>query len=1191
MNHKITAAVNRRDGKVARLPHSEDRWKEMNLDSPLAEVNRAPHEPVRSRKGCDVTPTHGKPKWTLKCPGHSCIKLAERQSYNCGTFVFHPVCPICLQDEILRDSSDAMDHLDILISHYDSIFQAYGDKSSPLRRLISELKDLREDIDDVFVDIDLADFDKRLKKALLEIEGLVKGKPRSSKPTILEQIRSLSDELSSLKEKLSKVSKNTSDQYKSNLVGVTNDVLSQLVNLDLTSRQNEILECGDPTSVFVEFEKLQKCMIEVTKALSIVSSLRSKESRNRGKSKNEPSSKSTKTVELKPRKRKCLDAIPECISLESSSHSGDGALIREHFSNDRPGCTPSDDLQSDWDQLTVFSSSCSSTEGGMSVLNIVRRLKNSEGCDMSTLTYLECIDDWCLKDDVQSVEFAAAGGIPAIIESMRVATSSLDIQTKACETLKYLASNKSNLPLIVVVGGITSVLTAMSRYPNNIKLQTVALGALKHLSAHQDTRTEIVMDDGVDVILSAMQRHQGHSTIQRHAIAILETLEWIEIDPVAVSALFACIRRHTREGQLQAHALSVLRRLLDTSTDEEKGARNAIEEILSVLERRVASKSLEFLQSLPNVQTHCSKSFKKKNKREEIVLPNPFNLKGNSEAPGRLISKTWRNRVQVQEKTVAIAYPGPDESLDSILVPERVHNEEDSLFELTDMINEVLIPIEQYMTYPVVQQFGLNTLSILIADEASACAFLRTNGTSVVVESMSEHERETDIQEIGCSLLSDLTSVDEFREILYPSEIRRVALLALENHCDHKNICRWATVVLETLSSMDENKEAIVQEGGIDRLLSAMKEHKDDTTIMESGIGALWELSFDYSCGETITEANGIDIIMAALLLHPYCEAIQQTGYDVLSHIVRDDPMGQTTEKQINKLFTILREYISQAIEETPALATKAKTVIRYRRWLACLSGMLRNGNNGPIMHSCGIKIVRILAVRSEIQQALITSRTPEAVMIAMRTYPTYSILQIYGCGFICDMSGNKQLLKPLAFAGAIASIVSSMKSHQDNVGVQQPACAALCNLASDGEVRREMATREVIQIALDSMKVHSKMVSIHEDCCGLLCNLASDDLGRHPLVFTAGIAQILASMTTFQDEALLQSDGCGALLSIIKNQDDIDDDLLIEMTDMAGAAMVLHKHNQSVQYYGQQLLDIVTQLLASCSSSSSSSL
>lgn len=92
----------------------------------------------------------------------------------------------------------------------------------------------------------------------------------------------------------------------------------------------------------------------------------------------------------------------------------------------------------------------------------------------------------------------------------------------------------------------------------------------------------------------------------------------------------------------------------------------------------------------------------------------------------------------------------------------------------------------------------------------------------------------------------------------------------------------------------------------------------------------------------------------------------------------------------------------------------------------------------------------------------------------------------------------------------------------------------------------------------------------IQEDCCVLLRNLTSDKIGRHRLVLTKGITQILASMSTFQDDALLQSDGCDALLSIIESQGDVENDLPIEIVDVTGASMVLHKHNPSVEYSGR---------------------
>lgn len=374
--------------------------------------------------------------------------------------------------------------------------------------------------------------------------------------------------------------------------------------MNLAERHGDILACGDPQRVLVEFQQLQVCMIETTQAMNRIQ-LQSRASSTRQR---EEKTKTRSFQNIRLHSKELLDVIPECISVDdTSSHSDDPLtttiqlrrteeihpVIWKQQDDPRP-----DSLQQESDQSTVLSSSCSSIDGGMSVRNIVHQLKTCRGADLSLPVFLECIDDWCLKDDVRSVEFAASGGIPAIIHAMRATNSHPDLQAKLCETLKYLASNSSNLPLIAVVGGIHAVFAAMSKYPNNAKIQTIALGTLKHLCDFEGTADEIMLADGVEAILSAMHRHRDQVALQKHACSVLEALDWIEVDAFAVSVLFECIQRHTREGQLQSHALKVLRLILDKNVcnEETSGIRMAIEEMLTILGRRIFCRAWTFLK-------------------------------------------------------------------------------------------------------------------------------------------------------------------------------------------------------------------------------------------------------------------------------------------------------------------------------------------------------------------------------------------------------------------------------------------------------------------------------------------------------------------------------------------------------------------------------------------------------------------
>jgi hypothetical protein len=1157
----------------------------MNPSCCSFELNQAPEVSHQAENAKVLTvrdePIPTEALWKLQCPAHSSLVLAERRPHSCGTILFHPVCPLCIQEEVLRDSPKAINHLQLLTEHYREILEKSEVNAPPLRRLVSELQDLKEDMREFLVDIDTSDYERRFSKALVFIDKMLKGKTARAKPTILEQIRSLEADLEGYNGRLSALDAKSTDRYKSTLVSATKDVLGQLVGLDLVRRQDEILTCNDPQAVFSEFAKLQSCMVEVTSSLSQVSL------KKRGRKVARDIMPQVEKHGESPR----LDSIPECISIDDSSRAEDPVIISLPMAEEMHPTVwkPSDELQPEWDQSTVVSSSCSSTDG-TSVRNIVHRLKNCHGVDLSFPVYLECIDDWCLRDDIRGVEFAASGGIPAILHAMRAANEHPEMQAKACETLKYLASIKSNQPLIVVMGGVTAVLTAMSQYPNHVKIQTFAMGALKHLCGYEGTGDEIISEDGVDVILAAMQRHKDHAALQKHACAILESVDWTEVDPIAVSTLFSCIRCHPKEGELQAHAMKVLRHILQRNTDDaSSGVRSAVEQIVFVLERKLAYKSFEFLDALQFCEM-IPKDDTDKPLKVPITVQNPFNLKGHAAETPLLTTMSYRGMVADDDDNTIDS----QDTTDPVVAPDMDPFDDDNFYKLVGWINEILGPLQQYLTHPVVQQIGLNALNALLIDEMSAFAFLRTDGVNVILESMSEHPEESDILEVGCTILADVVSIDECGDCsLHASQIREAVLFAMEQHPHHCNIHRRACFTLKTLAENTTQKELIIEDNGIDRVLSTMMEHSEHRELQENGLSLLWELSVssDHKCGDEIVDANGIDIIMAVLLLHPTYESIQEDGCDILLHAVKDDPFGQATEKQKEDVCSrVLQEYISQMTTGDNSTMSDAITMAQYHQWLRTLVDTLENGASGPVLDSCAMKVLRILTVNHAIQDALLSLKGIEAVVVALRTYPTHEILQSYGIGFFCDLSMDECRRSPLVAAGVTDPIMLAMKQHPDSVRVYQPACATLCNISNHEKTRRDLILAGGVTIALYAMERHPTVASIQEDCCGLLWNMALDEVGLDRTIAEGGIARILRAMRQFPDRSLLQGDACGALLSIVRNQVGFDNQLLMEISDATESAIEKHGDVEVVQYYGGLLSTLAAQAWDSSSSVSSES-
>lgn len=1174
--------------------HAKDRWGDMHLDSPLKQSrsSAAPGAKTPCRDG-STQPVHSPRR--LACPEHSKLVLAERRPFDCGMFVFHPVCPQCVRGDLFKDSANALHSLDLLIRHYSIILQLKTEKSPPLRRFISELRDIKCDIEEGVRNIEALDLETRFVKALPEIERLVRAThdAGASKPTVIEQLRFLGNDLNKFHKQLVRLSDGASDCCKAALFDVTKDIVQQLVCMELVSRQDELLTSTNVEGVFEEFEKLQLCVAEVTKTMSHESFNTIRSGDKLGKKRKGSLSKMTG---MRTNSKACLDAIPECsMSAEdSSARSDDPMLIQtsDRLSTRSLPQNPWDELHQheDWEQSTVVSSSCSSTEFGMSVRNIVHRLKNCTGNDLSILIFLECVDDWCLRDDLRSIEFSAAGGISAIVHTMRVTAGNPNIQAKSCETLKYLAINKSNQPLITVVGGIETTLTAMSAYPNNTKIQIAALGALKHLCTYEGTSDEIVIYDGLDIILEVMHRHQGHSAIQRHACAVLQKLDWTEAGPFGVSVLFSCIRHHIGEGELQTQAILVLQRVLDkTANDNNSGPRRAIQGILSVLQRFVALKSHELVDSPVHLEFSQFDSDTKKPKNDSILL-NPFNLK-EVEQPheeDRLVLKTWQRLFSDSSVASAASF----ESIDQVIEPDARHFDEEDDYELICLFNEVLTHLQQHLEYPVVQQFGLNTLSSLVFDDTSACTFLHTDGVNVILESLSDHPNETEILEIGCALLSDLACVDEFAELPQLAEIRRTLLRVINDHKEKCNICRWACSALEILSKLDTSQNIDETDTGVECIVSIMKQHTGHADIAECSIGALWELSLNhYCCSDSIVQNSGIDVIITVLLLHPYSQAIERDGFDVLSFILGDDSLGTTSDKEKQEVLDIVREYIDEATNGVLKNKNQfEQNSDKYQGWIATLSGVFLRRESGPVMQAYCTKVLHVLSVRKGACFILKASGVLEALVVGMDTYPMSEILQVYGCELFCDIACKKVLRKSILKAGAVHAIMKAMGSHLNSARVLQPACATLRNLSHDTDIRSDLIVAGVTPLALNAMVCHHLVSSIQEDCCGLLWNLALDDIGLEHVVSGGGVARILACMSQFYDQPLLQSDGCGALLAIITHENDVEDELLVQMTDVVGTAMATHGHNEVVQYYGQRLMEVATNLMAASSSFSSAS-
>ena len=104
---------------------------------------------------------------------------------------------------------------------------------------------------------------------------------------------------------------------------------------------------------------------------------------------------------------------------------------------------------------------------------------------------------------------AAAGGVAAIVASMRTHATNEDLQANACVALRSLALLEASRAPIVAAGGIDVIVAAMRAHPANASIQESGCSVFDDLSIIEANRPRIANAGGVDAVQAAMCAHSS----------------------------------------------------------------------------------------------------------------------------------------------------------------------------------------------------------------------------------------------------------------------------------------------------------------------------------------------------------------------------------------------------------------------------------------------------------------------------------------------------------------------------------------------------------------------------------------------------------------------------------------------------------------------------------------------------------
>ncbi len=119
------------------------------------------------------------------------------------------------------------------------------------------------------------------------------------------------------------------------------------------------------------------------------------------------------------------------------------------------------------------------------------------------------------------VHVEVAGGIKAIVASMKAHTTIAGVQEMACRALATLAFNPAYLVAVATAGAIEAVLSAMQAHKTRALLQEMACGALMNLTVNAENTDAVAAAGGIEVLATAMTTHQASALLQQYAYVAL----------------------------------------------------------------------------------------------------------------------------------------------------------------------------------------------------------------------------------------------------------------------------------------------------------------------------------------------------------------------------------------------------------------------------------------------------------------------------------------------------------------------------------------------------------------------------------------------------------------------------------------------------------------------------------------------
>ena len=497
-----------------------------------------------------------------------------------------------------------------------------------------------------------------------------------------------------------------------------------------------------------------------------------------------------------------------------------------------------------------------------------------------------------------------------------------------------------------------------------------------------------------------------------------------------------------------------------------------------------------------------------------------------------------------------------------ILLQERVHD----LGDKSPLVEEKGLAVGPTVVEMMRQSFPEKEEQAILEECTCILYFVSVTdpnfkkGIARLFKAMQEFLHNVAIQKASLAAIYNIVSVN-------PESIPRIApslpgiLRTMDAHPKNANVLSGALQVLAEIAKCSETKPFFVSSGAMQKTFQAMKDHVQDAKLQETAYVTLSALSKDSSSKTKRHMVPAIALIVHGLELHSQERGVQLYGIQALGNLL---PPANLTETVVSVICTSLDEWPNQEdIHEAGYLALchivlhcpfdiLVELASAEEGFItATVRGMTTFPSHLGVQYQ-GLRVLVHLSSRladnmakhvqefRQVHERLLSEYGLDVVLKAMEMFgKSHALVAQIGCELLVNVSRNSQDFQRAIWAkGGIVLLLGCMRTHVQNLRVQDLGCCALRNICLNRDNRKPVQEQGGISTLLVTMDVFLSNSTIQAYACDTLGRMAMDEECRPEITNEQGIEGAMKALEKHKAHAGVQDRACFLLLNLTQDPD-----------------------------------------------------